>query len=131
VPITVKAFNNSMIEFWIGPERVDGHIGIDPVCGTLSAISQAVMQEIHSSIRGEGGMTTQSYQNNVIQISAMEVDEVYRWSTTDGSINPSLELVANTNNTIEIQIPTHEKHELVIESNGSELASSGDINADS
>jgi hypothetical protein len=67
-----------MMEFWIGPERVDGHFGFDPVCDTLSASSQAVMQEIHSSIRGEGGMTTQSYQNNVIQISAMEVDEVYR-----------------------------------------------------
>jgi hypothetical protein len=89
------------------------------------------MQEIHSSIQGEGGMTTQSNQNKIIQISAREVDEVYRRSATDGSINPSLELVANTNNIIQIQNPTDEKHKLVIESNDSELASSGDINPDS
>ena len=89
------------------------------------------MQEIQSPIQGMSGMTTQSSQNNVIQMSAREVDEVYRWSTPDGAINLSLKFVANTNNVIQIQNPTDEKHELVIESNDRELASSGDINPDS
>ncbi len=78
-----------------------------------------------------GAMTT-SNQDNVIKMRAKEVDEVYRWTAaSDGSINPTLKLVANTNNIIQIKNPTDEKHELVIESNGRELASSGDINPDS
>jgi hypothetical protein len=41
-----------------------------------------------------------------------------------------LKLVANANQVIQIQVqnPTDEKHELVIESNATELASSGDNN---
>jgi hypothetical protein len=64
-------------------------------------------------------------------MSAKEVDEVYRWADSNGTINPTLKLVANTDNIIKIKNPTDEKHELVIESNGRELASSGDINPDS
>ena len=61
-------------------------------------------------------------------MSPKEVNEVYRWSSPDGSINPTLKLVASTNNIIQIKNPTDEKHELVIESRGTELASSVDIN---
>jgi len=63
---------------------------------------------------------------NIIKISAKEVDEVYGWST-DSGINPTLKLMSNAKNMIQFQNPTDQKHEFVIESNGSELASSGDI----
>ena len=39
-----------------------------------------------------------------------------------------LKLVTNANNIIQIQNPSDEEHELVIESNRTELASSGDNN---
>ena len=41
--------------------------------------------------------------------------------------NPTITLVANSPASITIQNPTETKHELVIESNGQEVASSGDI----
>jgi cupredoxin-like protein len=131
VPLTVKVFNNAVVGFWIGPEKVDGHFGTGPVYGILSANSRAVMQDIHSMMQGMAGTGSMgSNQPNVIKMSAKEVDDVYRWSTSDG-INPTLKLVSNTNNTIQIQNPTDEKHELVIESGDTEVASSGDIAPDS
>jgi len=132
VPITVKVFNNAVIGFWIGPDKVNGHFGTGPVFGTVSTNSQAVWQEIHSLMQGMksmGGSMNGSHNETTafaIKMSAKEVDGVYKWSTDDG-INPTITLVANANNTIQIQNPTDEKHELVIDSNGTELASSGDI----
>src|SRR5581483_7481151 len=132
VPITVKVFNNAVIGFWIGPDKVSGHFGTGPIYGTLSLNSQAVMQEMHSLMQGMNNMggSVSGSQNNAtastIKMSAKEVNGIYRWST-DAGINPTLTLVANANNTIQIQNPTDEKHELVIDSNGTELASSGDI----
>ncbi|TLY08858.1 MAG: hypothetical protein E6K88_06120 [Thaumarchaeota archaeon] len=137
VPITIKVFNEAVIGFWIGPDKVSAHFGTGPVFGTLSTNSRAMMQEMHSLMQGMnnnmGGGSMGGGQNNStsvagIKMSAREVDGVYRWST-DAGINPTIKLVANTNNTIQIQNPTDEKHELVIESNGNELASSGDISA--
>ena len=130
VPITVKVFNNAVIGFWIGPDKVDGHFGTGPVYGILSTNSRAMMQEMHSMMQGMNGSMSNTGQNNTIKMSAKEVDEVYRWST-DAGINPILKLLANTNNMIQIQNPTDQKHELVIESNGTELASSGDIGPNS
>ncbi len=130
VPLTVKVFNNAVIGFWIGPDKVDGHFGTGPVYGTLSANTRAVMQEIHSMMQGMGGSMGATGQTYTIKMSAKEVDEVYRWST-DAGINPTLKLVANANNMIQIQNPTDDKHELVIELNDTELASSGDIGPDS
>jgi plastocyanin len=62
-----------------------------------------------------------------IKLSAKEEDETYRWSTSDGGINPSLKMTANTNNEMQIDNPTDAKHELVIKSSGKEVATSGDI----
>jgi plastocyanin len=129
VPVTIKVFNNAVIGFWIGPDKVDGHFGTSPVYGVLSTNSQAMMKEMHSLMQGMDSSMGSS-QNNTINMSAKEVDEVYRWST-DAGINPTLKLVANANNVIQIQNPTDEKHELVIESDDTELASSGDIGPDS
>jgi len=130
VPVTVKVFNNAVIGFWIGPDKVDGHFGAGPVYGILSTNSQEVMKEMHSLMQGMGG-SMNTGQANIIKMSAKEVaEEDYRWST-DSGINPTLELVANASNVIQIQNPTDTKHELVIESNDTELAASGDIGPDS
>jgi plastocyanin len=138
VPLTVKVFNNAVIGFWIGPDKVDGHFGTGPIYGILSTNARAVMQDVHSMMQGmmmgQGGSQGSSMgatgQPNIIKMSAKEVNEIYRWST-DAGINPTLTLVANANNVIQIDNPTDTKHELVIESNDTELASSGDIGPDS
>ena len=65
-----------------------------------------------------------------IDLSATEKDDVYRWSDPDG-INPTLTILANTENEIQLQNPTDVKHEFVIESEGKEVVASGDISADS
>ena len=129
VPLTIKIFNYAVIAIWIGPNGVDGHFGTNPVYGTLSTNSRVVMQDIRSMMQGMEGTKGPGGRTNTINMKATEVDEVYRWST-DAGINPSLKLLANTNNVIQIQNPTDEKHELVIESNETELASSGDIGPD-
>jgi plastocyanin len=129
VPVMVKVFDNAVIGFWIGPDKVDGHFGTSPVYGVLSTNAQAEMEEIHSLMIGMDN-STGAAQANSIKMSAKEVDGVYRWST-DSGINPTLMLVANADNVIQIQNPTDEKHELVIESEGTELATSGDIFAGS
>ncbi len=138
VPITIKVFNNAVIGFWIGPDKVDGHFGSGPVYGLLSTNSREVMQDMHSLMQGmKGGSkgtnqtgSTGGNQTNTIKMSAEEIDSIDRW-TTDAGINPSLTLIANTNNTIEIENPTDEKHELVIESGDMEVATSGDIEPES
>lgn len=129
VPLTIKIFNNSVIGIWIGPDKVDGHFGTSPVYGTLSVASKPMTEGIGGSMMG-GQNSTSANQTNTIKMSAKEVDEVYRWSTDD-EINPTIKLTANANNVIQIQNPTDEKHELVIESDDTELATSGDIAPDS
>jgi len=64
-----------------------------------------------------------------IKLNAVEEDETYRWSGEDG-VNPTLIIYANTDNQIQIKNPTDAKHEFVIESEGKEVAASGDISAD-
>ena len=67
---------------------------------------------------------------NKLEVTATEVDETYRWSDSDG-INPTLTILDNVDNVIQIQNPTDVKHEFVIESEGNEVAASGDISPDS
>jgi plastocyanin len=70
--------------------------------------------------------TTESSSSNALD--AIEISGVYRWiDPSTGSENPELSLKANTNNTIQIQNPTDAEHELIIESQGNELTTSGDI----
>jgi plastocyanin len=57
---------------------------------------------------------------------AGESVNLYSWFVGDQE-NPTITLAANSPATIMIQNPTETKHELVIESNGQEVASSGDI----
>jgi plastocyanin len=71
--------------------------------------------------------------NIMIQLGVTEQqEEVYRWSNDSGSINPTLEFEVNTDNAVQIQNPTDEEHEMIVESQpGNELATSGDIEPDS
>ncbi len=72
--------------------------------------------------------TASSATTSSIKMTAKEVDETYKWSTSDGA-NPTLKMTANADNSVQIANPTDAKHELVIESHGKEVASSGDIAA--
>ena len=74
-----------------------------------------------TSTNGGGG-------SNTIQLGVTEQQEVYRWSDNNGTVNPTLKFVVNSDNTVQIQNPTDEKHEMIVESQpGNELATSGDI----
>jgi plastocyanin len=93
--------------------------------GTTSTIS---MQPTHAQLQGLVNNQTDTSQNptKTIQISAIEEEEVYRWANIQGT-NPTLKFLTNANNTVLILNPTNEKHEMIIESNGNEVASSGDV----
>ena len=67
--------------------------------------------------------------NTSIALNALELkNETYRWQNTTQGINPTLHLIAHTNYVIKIKNPTDAKHELIIGSNGTELATSKSIN---
>lgn len=68
-------------------------------------------------------------KNNAIILNALELkNETYRWQNRSEGINPTLHLIAHTDYVIKIKNPTDAKHELIIGSNGTELATSKDIN---
>ena len=63
-----------------------------------------------------------------IALNALELkNETYRWQNTSEAINPTLHLIAGTDYLIKIKNPTDTKHELIITSNGTELAKSNEI----
>src|SRR2546426_4868274 len=73
----------------------------------------------------------QGISKNAFQLSAKldtSVNPPFKWvNTTNGVINPTLNFKANTNEIIQIQNPTDFKHQLIIEFNGKQIATSGDI----
>jgi len=63
-----------------------------------------------------------------IQLSAKLVGSDFKWvNNASGATNPTLMLKANTAQTIQIQNPTQTLHQLVIDLNGKQIATSGDI----
>ena len=63
-----------------------------------------------------------------IALNALELkNETYRWQNTSKAINPTLHLIANTDYLIKIKNPTDTKHQLIITSNGTELAKGKEI----
>ena len=69
-----------------------------------------------------------SNSNTSIAFNALELkNQTYRWQNTSKAINPTLHLIANTDYHIKIKNPTDTKHELIIGSNGTELAKSSEI----
>jgi len=77
-------------------------------------------------------VTATQEENNIIQLGVVEQQEVYRWSDDNGTTNPTLKLIVNADNIVQIQNPTDEEHEMIIESQqGNELTTSGDIEPNS
>ena len=71
--------------------------------------------------------TTITLSENVVQVNATEINEVYRWQI-NGQMNPDLRMLANTAYTFTVQNPTDSTHNLIIaDSQGKDLATSGDI----
>jgi plastocyanin len=78
-------------------------------------------------------MTTSVPTNNnsktSVALNALELKNgTYRWQNTSQKINPTLHLIAHTDYLIKIKNPTDAKHELIIGSNGTEIAKSNSIN---
>ena len=72
-----------------------------------------------------------SNNSSSIALNALELkNETYRWQNTSEAINPTLHLIANTDYLIKIKNPSDTKHELIIGSNGTELAKSNEIEPD-
>jgi len=73
----------------------------------------------------------QGINKNVFQLSAKSDNSVnppFRWvNATNGVINPTLNFKVNTNDVIKIQNPTQTLHQLIIDFNGKQIATSGDI----
>ncbi len=81
-----------------------------------------------SSGTSGGTMNSTNSDNSSIALSVKDVGGIYKWTNaTSGLENPELNLKADVNNIIQIQNPTNTKHELVIDSQGKEVATSGDI----
>jgi plastocyanin len=81
---------------------------------------------------GLHAVTATQEENNIIQLGIVEQQEVYRWSDDNGTTNPTLKLIVNADNIVQIQNPTDEEHEMIIESQqGNELTTSGDIEPNS
>lgn len=81
-----------------------------------------------SSGTSGGTMNSTNSDNSSIALSVKDVGGIYKWTNaTSGLENPDLNLKADVNNIIQIQNPTNTKHELVIDSQGKEVATSGDI----
>ena len=81
--------------------------------------------------KGSSTSTSSSASNSntsSIALNALELkNETYRWQNTSKAINPTLHLIANTDYLIKIKNPTDTKHQLIIASNGTEIAKSKDI----
>jgi plastocyanin len=94
----------------------------------VASISAISIQSTDAQRQGlvENRTVTNQNLTKTLQISVTEEEEVYRWSNIQGT-NPNLRFLTYANNTVLILNPTSERHEMIIESNGNEAASSGDI----
>lgn len=139
VPVTLQISSDTVLAISIDPEATDAHFGDGPVYGLLSPFSRSIVEEEVAEIEEEESPEeedetppeedeTPPTQTGTIELSVEEDGEDYAWSSDDGT-NPTLEMVAGEEYTIEIDNPTDEEHHLIIESDGEELESSGDIAA--
>lgn len=86
---------------------------------------KGTLEETSSS----GSSASASGDTNTIMLNALELkNETYRWQNTSEGINPTLHLIAGTSYLFKIKNPTDGKHELIIDSNGTDIAKSNDIN---
>lgn len=55
VPVKVEVFNNTVVQIWIGPDKIDGHFGTGPIYGLVSTQSR---ERLHSMAGGGGPPTS-------------------------------------------------------------------------
>jgi plastocyanin len=68
--------------------------------------------------------------SNSIVMNALELTNgTYRWENASHGINPTLHLVPGTDYNIKIDNPTDSKHELIVGTNGTEIAGSKSVKA--
>ncbi|MGN6614022.1 MAG: cupredoxin domain-containing protein [Candidatus Nitrosocosmicus sp.] len=105
------------------------------VDNTATAVSQGSNGTTSSLIASTADTTTNattSHTSNsatTINFTVKEVtDGVYKWINSSNSAqNPTIKVMANTNNIINIQNPTDTKHQLIVDTGADNLPSSGDI----
>jgi hypothetical protein len=135
---------------FIDPEAVDAHFGEGPVYGLMSPFTRSIIEEELEGIEEDEEQPEEeeqppeeqppeeepttppptANQTTTIEMSVEGDDEdSYRWMA-DEELNPTLEMVAGNETTIEIDNPTNDTHNLVIEMDGEVLEESGDIDAD-
>jgi plastocyanin len=95
--------------------------------GQKSSVKDAPVSAISSSSTNSSTSGQGKSSNNIIQLNAQIKKGVYTWSNKHGT-NPVLTFKLGTNNVVHINNPTDSKHQLIITSSGSQVASSGDIN---
>ncbi|MCI0557004.1 MAG: hypothetical protein MN733_00795 [Nitrososphaera sp.] len=69
VPLTLKIFNESVIGIWIGPDKVDGHFGSNPIYGILSTPSRGIMSEMGSTMMDDKGGGSMIKEQNLTETS--------------------------------------------------------------
>jgi hypothetical protein len=103
------------------------------------ALGQGITYAVKSQLVSYGSMntaiargnkdTTTSDKNlpsNTLQLGANEKKGIYTWANKEGA-NPILNFKQNADNVVQLKNPTDTVHQLIITSEGKQVASSGDI----
>ena len=98
--------------------------------GQKTNVKDAPVGSLFSSSTNSITSGQEKSSNNTIQLNAQENKGIYTWSNKHGT-NPVLTFKIDVNNVVHIKNPTDSKHQLIITSSGSQVASSGDVNPSS
>jgi cupredoxin-like protein len=90
---------------------------------TISAKKSSSSEKASSTSTGSSSGNTTSIALNALELK----NSTYRWQNTSKAINPTLRLDANTDYIIKIKNPTDTKHQLIIGSNGTEIAKGNEV----
>lgn len=104
------------------------HYIVQSISAKSSSYDKVSSSSKDSSSSSSKDSSASNSNTSSIALNALELkNETYRWQNTSEAINPTLHLIAGTDYLIKIKNPTDTKHELIITSNGTELAKSNEI----
>ena len=104
------------------------HYIVQSISAKSSSYDKGSTSSKDSSSSSSKDSSSSNSNTSSIALNALELkNETYRWQNTSKAINPTLHLIANTDYLIKIKNPTDTKHELIITSNGTELAKSNEM----
>ena len=104
------------------------HYIVQSISAKSSSYDKVSSSSKDSSSSSSKDSSASNSNTTSIALNALELkNETYRWQNTSKAINPTLHLIAGTDYLIKIKNPTDTKHELIITSNGTELAKSNEI----